>query len=74
MTNFGRSVYAVGSNPEGAAILGIRAGLVTFVVFSIAGLLGGIAGVMWGILFGTINATSATGVTLRWSRRSSSAA
>jgi rhamnose transport system permease protein len=65
MTNFGRSVYAVGSNPEGAAILGIRAGLVTFVVFSVAGLLGGIAGVMWGILFGTINATSATGVTLQ---------
>jgi rhamnose transport system permease protein len=65
MTTFGRSVYAVGSNPEGAAILGIRAGLVTFVVFSICGLLGGIAGVMWGILFGTINATSATGVTLQ---------
>jgi ribose/xylose/arabinose/galactoside ABC-type transport system permease subunit len=65
MTTFGRSVYAVGSNPEGAAILGIRAGMVTFVVFSICGLLGGIAGVMWGILFGTINATSATGVTLQ---------
>ena len=39
--------------------------MVTFVVFSIAGLLGGVAGVMWGILFGTINATSATGVTLQ---------
>ncbi len=64
-TNFGRSVYAVGSNPEGAAVLGIRAGMVTFVVFSICGLLGGIAGVMWGILFGTINATSASGVTLQ---------
>jgi rhamnose transport system permease protein len=64
-TTFGRSVYAVGSNPEGAAVLGIRAGLVTFVVFSICGLLGGVAGVMWGILFGTINATSATGVTLQ---------
>jgi rhamnose transport system permease protein len=65
MTTFGRSVYATGSNPDGAAILGIRAGLVTFVVFSIAGLLAGVAGVMWGILFGTINATSATGVTLQ---------
>lgn len=64
-TTFGRSVYATGSNPEGAAVLGIRAGMVTFVVFSLAGLLGGIAGVMWGILFGTINATSATGVTLQ---------
>ena len=61
----GRSVYAVGSNPEAAAILGIRSGLVTFVVFSICGLLAGIAGVMWGVLFGTINATAATGVTLQ---------
>jgi rhamnose transport system permease protein len=65
MTTFGRSVYATGSNPEGAAVLGIRAGLITFVVFSVCGLLGGVAGVMWGILFGTINATSATGVTLQ---------
>jgi rhamnose transport system permease protein len=65
MTTFGRSVYATGSNPEGAAILGIRTGLITFVVFSVAGLLGGVAGVMWGIQFGTINATSATGVTLQ---------
>ena len=64
-TRFGRSVYAVGSNPEAAGILGIRTGLVTFVVFSVCGLLSGIAGVMWGILFGTINATAATGVTLQ---------
>jgi len=64
-TTFGRAVYAAGSNPEGAAVLGIRAGLVVFVAFAICGLLGGVAGVMWGILFGTINATSATGVTLQ---------
>jgi rhamnose transport system permease protein len=64
-TRFGRSVYAVGSNPEAAGILGIRTGVVTFVVFSVCGLLSGIAGVMWGILFGTINATAATGVTLQ---------
>lgn len=64
-TPFGRSVYAVGSNPEAAAILGIRKGLVTFVVFSVCGLLAGVAGVMWGIQFGTINATAASGVTLQ---------
>ena len=64
-TRFGRSVYAVGSNPEAAEIMGIRRGLVTFVVFSLCGLLAGIAGVMWGIAFGTINATAATGVTLQ---------
>jgi len=64
-TRFGRSVYAVGSNPEAAEILGIRTALVTFVVFSVSGLLSGVAGVLWGILFGTINATAATGVTLQ---------
>lgn len=64
-TRFGRSVYAVGSNPEAAEILGIRKGVVTFVVFSVCGLLAGVAGVLWGIQFGTINATAATGVTLQ---------
>jgi rhamnose transport system permease protein len=64
-TRFGRQIYAVGSNAEAAAILGIRSRLVTFAVFSMAGLLGGIAGVMWGIYFGTIYATSASGVVLQ---------
>ncbi|HET9755046.1 MAG TPA: ABC transporter permease [Candidatus Limnocylindrales bacterium] len=64
-TRFGRQIYAVGSNPEAAEILGIRAGLVTFVAFSACGLLAGLAGVLWGMEFGTINATSATGVTLQ---------
>lgn len=64
-TPFGRSVYAVGSNPEAAEVLGINARVVTFVVFSVCGLLGGIAGIMWGLQFGTINATAATGVTLQ---------
>ena len=64
-TRFGRQIYAVGSNPEAAEILGIRAGLVTFIAFSACGLLAGLAGVLWGMEFGTINATSATGVTLQ---------
>jgi len=64
-TTFGRQVYAVGSNPDAAAILGIRRGVVVFTVFSVCGLLSGLAGVMWGIEFGTINAGAATGVTLQ---------
>jgi rhamnose transport system permease protein len=62
---FGRQVYAVGSHPEAAETLGIRTGLVTFVVFSLSGLLAGLAGILWGINYGTINATAATGVTLQ---------
>ncbi len=63
-TRFGRQLYAVGSNPEAAAILGIPSRLVVFTAFSLCGLLAGLAGVMWVMEFGTINGTSATGVVL----------
>jgi len=63
-TRFGRQVYAVGSNPEAAAILGIPSRLVVFAAFAASGLLAGLAGVMWVMQFGTINGTSGTGVVL----------
>ena len=63
-TRFGRQLYAVGSNPEAAAILGIPSRFVVFAAFSLCGLLAGLAGVMWVMEFGTINGTSATGVVL----------
>ena len=63
-TRFGRQIYAVGSNPEAAAILGIPSRRVVFVAFSICGLLAGLAGIMWVMQFGTINGTAATGATL----------
>jgi len=63
-TRFGRQIYAVGSNPEAAAILGIPSRLVVFAAFTVCGLLAGLAGVMWVMEFGTINGTSATGVVL----------
>lgn len=63
-TRFGRQVYAVGSNPEAAAIMGIPSRLVVFAAFSLCGLLAGLAGVMWVMQFGTINGTAATGASL----------
>jgi rhamnose transport system permease protein len=63
-TRFGRQVYAVGSNPEAAAILGIPSRRVVFAAYAVCGMLAGLAGVMWVIEFGTINGTAATGVTL----------
>jgi rhamnose transport system permease protein len=63
-TRFGRQLYAVGSNPEAAAILGIPSRLVVFTVFSLCGLLAGAAGILWVMEFGTINGTSGTGVVL----------
>lgn len=64
-TPMGRRFYAVGSNPEAAAVVGIPAGLVVFIAFAAAGMLAGIAGVLWGIYFGTIYATSASGLVLQ---------
>jgi rhamnose transport system permease protein len=63
-TRFGRQLYAVGSNPEAAAVLGIPSRLVVFTAFGLCGLLAGVAGVLWVMEFGTINGTSATGVVL----------
>jgi rhamnose transport system permease protein len=65
LTRFGRQVYAVGSNPEAAAILGIRSRVVVFTVFAVCGFVAGIAGVLWGAKFGTITATAASGVVLQ---------
>jgi rhamnose transport system permease protein len=59
-----RQLYAVGSNPEAAAILGIPSRLVVFTAFSICGLLAGLAGILYVMEFGTINGTSATGLVL----------
>jgi rhamnose transport system permease protein len=63
-TRFGRQVYAVGSNPEAAAILGIPSRRVVFIAFATCGALAGLAGVMWVMEFGTINGTAATGAVL----------
>jgi rhamnose transport system permease protein len=63
-TRFGRQIYAVGSNPEAAAIMGIPSRLVIFVAYSACGMLAGLAGIMWVMQFGTINGTAATGATL----------
>jgi rhamnose transport system permease protein len=64
-TRFGRQVYAVGSNPQAAAILGVRSRLVVCTVFAVSGLLAGVAGVLWGARFGTIAAGAADGVVLQ---------
>jgi len=63
-TRFGRQIYAVGSNPEAAAIMGIPSRRVVFSAYVLCGLLASLAGLMWVIEFGTINGTAATGVTL----------
>ena len=58
----GRQLYAVGSNPEAAATIGIRANWLVFGAFAASGLLCGLAGVLWGARFATVDATAATGL------------
>jgi rhamnose transport system permease protein len=61
----GRQLYAVGSNPDAASIIGIRRNRLVFTAFAVSGLLCGLAGVLWGARFATVNATSATGLELQ---------
>lgn len=46
LTSFGRHVYAVGGNETAAKIVGIRTNRVKILVYSITGLLSGLAGVL----------------------------
>jgi rhamnose transport system permease protein len=61
----GRQLYAVGSNPEAAKMIGIRRDWLVFMAFAISGLLCGLAGVLWGARFATVDATNATGLELQ---------
>jgi len=47
-TRFGRSIYAVGSNPAAARAIGIDERFVTLAVFAIHGAFAGLAGVLYG--------------------------
>lgn len=61
----GRQLYAIGSNPEAARLAGIPTDRLVFGAFAVSGLLAGLAGVLWGSRFGTVNARAATGFELQ---------
>ncbi len=61
----GRQLYAVGSNPAAADMIGIRRNRLVFAAFAASGLLAGLAGVLWGARFATVGATAATGLELQ---------
>lgn len=50
-TKFGRRIYAVGSNPEAAAISGINISKIKILVYSIAGMISGLTGAMYVSLY-----------------------
>jgi len=61
----GRQLYAIGSNPQAAAMLGMRTHRLVCAAFALSGLLCGLAGVLWGARFATVDATNATGLELQ---------
>jgi rhamnose transport system permease protein len=54
-THFGREVYATGSNREAAHLRGISYKSIIFKIYSIIGLLSGIAGMMYASRYGYVN-------------------
>jgi rhamnose transport system permease protein len=60
----GRQVYAIGSNPEAAQIVGIRKARIVFSAFLLSGLLSGLAGVLWASRFALVDSHAASGLEL----------
>lgn len=54
-TRVGRQIYALGSNPVAAPLRGIRVTQVTLLVFTIAGALSGLAGILYASRWGFVN-------------------
>ncbi|GAB7067527.1 ATP-binding cassette domain-containing protein [Mycolicibacterium hodleri] len=63
-TRFGRDIYATGSNPAGADLIGIKTQARTFAAFVISGTLAGFAGAMWASHFATVDGQLAYGLEL----------
>jgi len=60
----GRELYAIGSNPDGARLAGVRADRRVLVAFVLAGALAGLGGVLFTARFGTVDATAGVGYEL----------
>lgn len=64
-TRSGRELYAVGSNPDGARLAGLRPGRLVFGAYVAAGLLAGLGGMLWSSLYAGADATTGTGLELQ---------
>jgi len=60
----GRELYAIGSNPDGARLAGVRSDRRVLVAFVLAGALAGLGGVLFTARFGTVDATAGSGYEL----------
>jgi len=60
----GRELYAIGSNPDGARLAGVRSERRVLTAFVLAGALAGLGGVLFTARFGTVDATAGNGYEL----------
>jgi rhamnose transport system permease protein len=60
-TRTGREVYAIGGNKTAARFVGVKEKKISFTIFSISGLLCGLAGVMWTARYAAAVNETATG-------------
>jgi ribose transport system ATP-binding protein/rhamnose transport system ATP-binding protein len=60
----GRQLYATGSNPDGAVLIGIRSTLLVLAAFAVSGFLAGFDGALWASRYATVDARVATGYEL----------
>ncbi|MFZ0161093.1 MAG: ABC transporter permease [Kineosporiaceae bacterium] len=63
-TRFGRYVYAIGGNEQAARVSGIRISRVTILIYTLSGLLSGLAGVILSARIGSGNPQLGTGIEL----------
>lgn len=63
-TKFGRYTYAIGGNEVAARVSGIRIPRVTILIYTLSGLLAGLAGVLWSARIGSGNSTLGQGIEL----------
>jgi rhamnose transport system ATP-binding protein len=63
-TSMGREFYAIGSNPDGAKLIGIPARSRVLLAFCMSGLLAGFDGALWASRYATVDARVAYGFEL----------
>jgi rhamnose transport system permease protein len=64
-TRPGRDIFALGTNPEAAAVAGIRTQRTTFLVYAMSGLVCGLAGVLWASRYEAAQTNTALGFELQ---------
>lgn len=61
-TRFGRRIYAVGSNPEAAAVSGLKIDRIKFTVYTMAGAFAGLVGAMYTALYASAQSDMGMGM------------